>query len=267
MEQILFSSDHKRKRECCFEPDLAQERDRHPVDSKGNTSTSITFCSKPRNGLTRDLAIEIYKKRPEMMGFKKSRRGTMVSCEAVAIEFGVTPKTIRDIWRGRTWSEATGHPQSDSDCRCALWSIPELLRCIQQPNLIEKSQRQQFSLVCDNRSALPPNDRILRTLFDEQHTKRPCFTPHSSFPLTPTTKQHNPHLFSISNRVLMSTPFSAHHSSSHRIPHPYLISSPYHERNTHQDFWSGRIPSESLLTRTPSTMGPAAPSRAAFPRL
>ena len=118
MEQILFSSDHKRKRECCFEPDLAQERDRHPVDSKGNTSTSITFCSKPRNGLTRDLAIEIYKKRPEMMGFKKSRRGTMVSCEAVAIEFGVTPKTIRDIWRGRTWSEATGHPQSDNDSRC-----------------------------------------------------------------------------------------------------------------------------------------------------
>jgi hypothetical protein len=72
---------------------------------------------RTRNGLNRDKAMEIYARRPDEMGFRKSRRGTMVGCEAVAVEFGVTPKTIRDIWRGRTWGEATGHPQADSETR------------------------------------------------------------------------------------------------------------------------------------------------------
>ncbi len=72
---------------------------------------------RPRNGLRREQAIDIYSRRPDKMSFKKSRRGTMVGCEAVALDFGVTPKTIRDIWRGRTWGEATGHPQSDAESR------------------------------------------------------------------------------------------------------------------------------------------------------
>ena len=33
----------------------------------------------------------------------------MVECKAIAPKYGVTPKTIRDIWRGRTWIQATGH--------------------------------------------------------------------------------------------------------------------------------------------------------------
>ncbi len=69
--------------------------------------------SKQRYALTKQQAIEIYKKRPQEMGFEKYRRGMMLSSEAVCVEYGVTSKTIRDIWRGRTWNDATGHPQTD----------------------------------------------------------------------------------------------------------------------------------------------------------
>jgi hypothetical protein len=99
-------------------------------DSQGNNHDIIqskardsqNSANRLRNSLSREKAIEIYMKRPDMMGFKKSRRGTMMGCDVVAIEFSVTPKTIRDIWRGRTWSEATGHPQSDQVTR--LGHIP-----------------------------------------------------------------------------------------------------------------------------------------------
>ena len=96
------------------------DTDRHQAvvsevnDAAVNTAATAT---KPRNGLTREQAVEIYARRPDEMGFQKSRRGTMVGCEAVAVEYGVTPKTVRDIWRGRTWGEATGHPQSDRETR------------------------------------------------------------------------------------------------------------------------------------------------------
>jgi hypothetical protein len=33
----------------------------------------------------------------------------MVRCKTIAPKYGVTPKTIRDIWRGRTWIQATEH--------------------------------------------------------------------------------------------------------------------------------------------------------------
>jgi hypothetical protein len=74
-----------------------------------------TRQSKPmtRNCLSKERAMEVYKRRPDRMSFKKNRRGAMNDCHAVAVEFGVTAKTIRDIWRGRTWGEATGHPQLD----------------------------------------------------------------------------------------------------------------------------------------------------------
>jgi hypothetical protein len=32
-----------------------------------------------------------------------------VHCRLLAPKYGVTPKTIRDVWSGRTWAEATRH--------------------------------------------------------------------------------------------------------------------------------------------------------------
>ena len=124
---LSHHSDPKRKRDKISDSESARDSplsDHEVASSKCNSFSSPQSNSKARNGLSRELAVEIYKKRPETMGFKKSRRGTMVGCEAVAVEFGVTPKTIRDIWRGRTWSEATGHPQSDNDSRYGLRTIP-----------------------------------------------------------------------------------------------------------------------------------------------
>ena len=35
--------------------------------------------------------------------------GGLVHCRLLAPKYGVTPKTIRDVWSGRTWAEATRH--------------------------------------------------------------------------------------------------------------------------------------------------------------
>ncbi len=61
--------------------------------------------------------------------FKKCPRGTMASCEAVAAEFNVTAKTVPDIWRGRTWGEATGHLQSDYESRWIPQSQQSTAKC------------------------------------------------------------------------------------------------------------------------------------------
>ena len=100
--------------------DLPMKDERATIADFSEVGATRSNSSKSRTALSREIAIEIYARRPDQMGFKKSRRGTMVSCEAVAVEFGVTPKTIRDIWRGRTWSEATGHPPSDVENRSVI---------------------------------------------------------------------------------------------------------------------------------------------------
>ena len=60
---------------------------------------------KPHAVLTKDLAIEIYRYRIENMevvSFAVGRHASML-----AARFGVSEKTIRDIWTARTWSEET----------------------------------------------------------------------------------------------------------------------------------------------------------------
>ena len=121
--------DSKRKRSAQSDSERSVEESPNSdngVDEVNENNKPASFSEKtlvtlrPRNGLSREQAIDIYSRRPDKMSFKKSRRGTMVGCEAVALEFGVTPKTIRDIWRGRTWGEATGHPQSDAESRLSI---------------------------------------------------------------------------------------------------------------------------------------------------
>jgi hypothetical protein len=40
------------------------------------------------------------------------RRGSMLHCKAVAPKYGVTPKTIRDVWSGRSWAEVLAHERA-----------------------------------------------------------------------------------------------------------------------------------------------------------
>ena len=59
-------------------------------------------CAKPRAVLTKEQAIDIF--RLSISSFPKGSRPTATS---VARAFGVSEKTIRDIWNGRTWCDET----------------------------------------------------------------------------------------------------------------------------------------------------------------
>ena len=56
----------------------------------------------PRNAkrlrMTKQQALEIYDQRPNAGVDDKLRRGCMAHCKELAVKYGVTPKTIRDIW-------------------------------------------------------------------------------------------------------------------------------------------------------------------------
>jgi hypothetical protein len=45
------------------------------------------------------------------------RRGSMLHCKAIAPKYGVTPKTIRDVWSGRSWAKTTRHLWTDEEMR------------------------------------------------------------------------------------------------------------------------------------------------------
>ncbi len=63
----------------------------------GNRSADGQANAK-RLRMTKQQAIEIYCQRPNAGVDDKLRRGSMSGCKDLAIKYGVTPKTIRDIW-------------------------------------------------------------------------------------------------------------------------------------------------------------------------
>eukprot|EP00292_Cryptomonas_paramecium_P033637 CAMPEP_0113705124 /NCGR_PEP_ID=MMETSP0038_2-20120614/26946_1 /TAXON_ID=2898 /ORGANISM="Cryptomonas paramecium" /LENGTH=516 /DNA_ID=CAMNT_0000630073 /DNA_START=232 /DNA_END=1779 /DNA_ORIENTATION=- /assembly_acc=CAM_ASM_000170 len=74
-------------------------------DEGCNIRRPVKPASSKRQQLISKEAVEIYLQRPQ----KGSRRGGKAHCKVLAPRYGVTPKTIRDIWRGRTWVHATQH--------------------------------------------------------------------------------------------------------------------------------------------------------------
>ena len=76
-------------------------------DETGSRKRPFKPSSSKRQQLTADEAAEIYKLRPLPGKGGSLRRGSMLHCKAVAPKYGVTPKTIRDVWSGRSWAEAT----------------------------------------------------------------------------------------------------------------------------------------------------------------
>jgi len=57
--------------------------------------------------LTPVRALEIFMLRPQLKNPGQLRRGSMVHCKTIAPQFGVSPKTVREIWAGRAWARAT----------------------------------------------------------------------------------------------------------------------------------------------------------------
>ncbi|EKX31342.1 hypothetical protein GUITHDRAFT_122460 [Guillardia theta CCMP2712] len=82
----------------------------HSSPSSSNGST--THGSFRPRVLTADLAFKIYREIPaDLDQTSNSRKST-----EVAIKYGTSPKTVRDVWSRRTWSEAT----------MALWTAEEV---------------------------------------------------------------------------------------------------------------------------------------------
>eukprot|EP00961_Rhodomonas_salina_P175551 2367690-Rhodomonas_salina.3 len=79
------------------------------VPKRKSASRPFKHPSSKRQQLTSDEAAEIYSMRPEFAKGSSLRRGCMVKSKMIAPHFGVTPKTVRDIWHGRTWITATKH--------------------------------------------------------------------------------------------------------------------------------------------------------------
>mmetsp|Transcript_48369 Transcript_48369/g.96855 ORF Transcript_48369/g.96855 Transcript_48369/m.96855 type:complete len:291 (+) Transcript_48369:79-951(+) len=77
---------------------------------------NVKPASSKRQQLTVEEAAEIYSLRPT--NSLDVLRGSMAHCRTIAPRYGVTPKTIRDVWSGRTWAEATRH----------LWTPEEVVQ-------------------------------------------------------------------------------------------------------------------------------------------
>ncbi|KAJ1484400.1 hypothetical protein T484DRAFT_1894352 [Baffinella frigidus] len=73
---------------------------------KGLSKPLKRVKARARNCLLRQQVLEIFGQRPKMSA-GRMRRGSMVLCKTLAPKYGVTAKTIREIWRGLTWTETT----------------------------------------------------------------------------------------------------------------------------------------------------------------
>jgi len=91
---------------------LAKEEDGEDGEAKGKDGDKPKRTRQP---LSPDQAIQIFQLRPKQTIDGSMRRGSMLHCKVIAPQFGVTPKTVRDIWNGRTWASVTKH----------LWSKAE----------------------------------------------------------------------------------------------------------------------------------------------
>ena len=66
-----------------------------------------------RQQLTVDDVVAVYKLRPRKIQGQNGHN--IVHCSVLAALCGVTSKTIRDVWSGRTWVEATRHLWTDEE--------------------------------------------------------------------------------------------------------------------------------------------------------
>ncbi|KAJ1471438.1 hypothetical protein T484DRAFT_1844075 [Baffinella frigidus] len=88
--------------------------DNDETKEEGGPSKARSQHHHPRQ-LTPARALEIYKLRPQLKNPGQLRRGAMVSCKAIAPQFGVSPKTVREIWAGRAWTRATRGEWTEAD--------------------------------------------------------------------------------------------------------------------------------------------------------
>ena len=78
-----------------------------PPDSKLVQPNTSVPSGRARAILTPEQAFTIYRAKPQLDHGGRRRRGQQAAAKSVAEDFGVSEKTIRDIWKGRTWLRET----------------------------------------------------------------------------------------------------------------------------------------------------------------
>jgi hypothetical protein len=120
----------------------------------------IKPAGSKRQQLTAEDAVEIFAMRPKDKGTKISKRGSMVKCKIIGPQFGVSPKTIRDIWRGRTWTDATKN----------LWTLGDTPPTRKNPSNPKSRNREAHS------------DTMHRTITTENTRKATLFSTGREIP-------------------------------------------------------------------------------------
>ena len=89
----------------------AQQGNRSLKKNQQATAKQVR-CKKPRATLTSADAVEIYRRSLHRAPRSLRPASQWASAAALAREYGVSEKAIRDIWTGRTWAEDTRHLDS-----------------------------------------------------------------------------------------------------------------------------------------------------------
>ena len=116
--------------------------------------------SSKRQQLTDAEAVEIFKLRPKPKMGKGLRRGSMLLCKTLAPKYGVSPKTIRDIWRGRTWLHATESLWTDEEKLQKSWKSTSTSRNSSEPNHCGDLCKRMQATECALRSTLGQRSSI-----------------------------------------------------------------------------------------------------------
>jgi hypothetical protein len=78
--------------------------------------------------LTFASALEIFRLRPQITGPGHRRRGASYLHKAIAPQFGVSVKTVREIWAGRAWARATRPEWTTEEIAARASSISRMMR-------------------------------------------------------------------------------------------------------------------------------------------
>ena len=115
---------------------MSDTQERWRDESSDEAGQSPTPSDKTSEGksrhnprqLTAARALEIFKMRPQLKTPGPLRRGAMMHCKAIAPQFGVSPKTVREIWAGRAWARATRKEWTEAEIETRASSISLMMR-------------------------------------------------------------------------------------------------------------------------------------------
>jgi hypothetical protein len=125
----------------CSDGDCAESR---PLQRKFKPPDS------KRQQLTTADAVAIFAMRPKKEGFKQVKRGQMLQCKVLGPKYGVSAKTIRDIWSGRTWTEATKH----------IWTADDTLSATKAKTHKKTSLRGNGQALVTHRHDIPQSSFV-----------------------------------------------------------------------------------------------------------